>query len=150
MSACLMNFTQLLTLTMALRKVLKYKYMPKQRAGTLSVSWWGGSCLRLSRAMYYQTWRHLSGTDTTMTLYQAFCEGGPDQSSYTASTNSHEAISTMVEIWGKEGKECSHYRKQMGPSMWWTLAGAHRIRCQSDHSVWESQLADPSEQNDRH
>ena len=132
----IMNSTQLLTLTMALRLKTNCsstnicQNREQELCQHWSVSWWRGSCLRLSRATYYQTWRHLSGANTTMTLYQAYCEGDPDQSSFTASTDSHKAISTRVEIWAKEGKkECSHYRKQMRLCMWWTLAGAHRNRC---------------------
>ena len=96
-----------------------------------SVSWWRGSCLRLSRATYYQTWRHLSGANTTMTLYQAYCEGDPDQSSFTASTDSHKAISTRVEIWAKEGKkECSHYRNRWDEvcgGLWQEFTGTDAI-----------------------
>lgn len=53
-----------------------------------------------------------------------------DQSPFTASTDSHEAISTRVEIWAKEGKkECSHYRKQMRlcGGLWQELTGTDAI-----------------------
>ena len=92
--------------TEAQNKVLKYKYMPKRRASTLSAMvslfWLRGFYQKLNRAMYWQTWRLLNGIDGTMILYHTSCEEDTNQSSFTALTGSHEAISTMTKIWWME------------------------------------------------
>ena len=67
----IMNSTQLLTLTMALRL--------KPNCSSTNI------CENREQELCQH-------------LYQAYCEGDPDQSSFTASTDTHEAISTRVEI----------------------------------------------------
>ena len=83
--------------------------------------------------MYCQTWRLLNGRDGTMILYHASCEEDPDQSSFTALTGSHEAISTMTKIWWMERafiiqrKDRAQYMVDFGSRFLWRWDGTYKI-----------------------
>ena len=85
--------------------------------------------------MYSQTRRHVSGTGSTMMLYQTFYEVGQDQSFFTVLRDNHEARSTKMKNYvKKKWKGYLLYRERMEPSMLWILVGIHRNRSHLVHA----------------